>query len=500
MADTPVLEQPPSALTPITGEEWKRWLWRVYATVGENGQGTFPKLQIANATFTNENAFQDLLNSDKGLYVNYSSTVQEIIYGFACNVRRAAGTAYTVGAQINSWAEKGVTGGQWGIATESISMPGSNVFNAGIESSVAVLTDSTQLPKWGLIPVFKNRSDGAAAAASGLGANRYNYFTKGLNFTTQPRSSAGEFCGWNVGIEFGDYWGDQELVPAWNNTTTYQGGQCVSDGGVVWKAITSSLNQVPAGGSAYWVQRTVGTTNNLCVGIDFSSMSLGSMARMQSAIRLRATQMFHWEESGQIGSTFIAATGIMRILENAGTALVSTAVATGNTTVLGTLTAADFIGSIGATTPDDGTFTNLSATSLPFSAWSPTLTFATPGDLAVTYTTQIGGAIKLGQLVIADFNIVTNTFTHTTAAGDLRITALPYTSANVTGYLSTCSMIFAGITKAGYTDFVAYVTSNTTTLLFAAGASASAAANVTAADVPTGGAVRLRGTMIYRTT
>ncbi len=470
------LEPPPVPGIQITDESWKRWLYLVYGAVGEGGQGTFPRLRVANATFTDENAFQDLVNLNKGLYVRYSSTVDSIIYGFACNVKRASGHAHTVGAQINSYAERGAqAGGLFGIATEAIAAPYSNVYIVGLESSCASLTDATQLPKFGINAVFKDRGDGAGAAPNGLGANRYNYWSRGLVFSSQSRSSAAEFCGWNTGIEFGDYWGDEELVPAWSAVVTYLQGQCVSSGGVVYKAITPSLNQSPAASPTFWVQRTVGTTANLCVGIDFSSMSTGAMARMASAIRLRATQKFHWEETGQIGTYFSAATALFHVADNAGTSLINVNVTNGNTTILGTL-----------------------AANLVAQAWTPVLTAATPGDLAVTYLIQRADAVKLGQWAFASFDIVTNAFTHATAAGAARITGLPYTPATVTNATWAGSLAFQGITKAGYTQFAPRLDSGSATINFIASGSAVAGSFVAITEMPTGGTVALRGSVIYR--
>lgn len=313
---------PPAPEVAIEALEWRKWfnevVWPLIGKgVGGSGiQGTFPQLQVGKARFTTDNEFQELLNLNQGLYTNYYSSVNGIIYGFACNVHRSKGDAFTVGAQINSWAERGVTGALWGIATECLAQPGSNSVQVAIEPSVVCMNDSTLKPKYGMNPVFKNRLDGATVAGNGLGSNFYNYYSRGLVFSSQGRSTSTEYCGWNVGIEFGDGWGDQELVPAWSAVITYLGGQCVSSGGVVWKAITTSLNQVPAAGSAYWVQRTGAGVNNLAVGIDFSSMGVASMARMASAIRLRATQMMHWEESGTIGSYYDAAAAVMHVVQN----------------------------------------------------------------------------------------------------------------------------------------------------------------------------------------
>jgi len=58
--------------------------------------------------------------------------------------------------------------------------------------------------------------------------------------------------------------------------------------------------------------------------------------------------------------------------------------------------------------------------------WTPTLTFATPGDVSVSYTTQLGAYTRIGQWVTASFVIVTSTFTHTTAADSLYIGGFPF--------------------------------------------------------------------------
>lgn len=60
--------------------------------------------------------------------------------------------------------------------------------------------------------------------------------------------------------------------------------------------------------------------------------------------------------------------------------------------------------------------------------WTPTITFATPGDLSVVYTVQQGSYTKVGHLVRADFYVDTSTFTYTTASGVFRVAGLPFTS------------------------------------------------------------------------
>lgn len=299
---------PPVGTVPLTDEAWRRWftdiVWPVIgAGVGQSGvQGTFPQLQVGRASFTNENSFQELLNLNQGLYVTYFTTAQNIVYGFACNVHRAAGAQFTVGAQINAWGEVGSTGDVFGIASTALAQPLSGTRNLICEEpDIANLCSSSLGAKWGINPVFKDRGDGAATPGEGgIGSNLYNYFSCGMVFTSQARTASGEFCGWNVGIQYLGGSVDAAKPPAWSATVTYQPGQCVLSGGFVWKAIVSNLNVAPVAG-ATWVQYSL-TSTLYAVGIDFSCVDTTTMARMWSAIRLRNTMAVHWEETGAIAT------------------------------------------------------------------------------------------------------------------------------------------------------------------------------------------------------
>lgn len=61
--------------------------------------------------------------------------------------------------------------------------------------------------------------------------------------------------------------------------------------------------------------------------------------------------------------------------------------------------------------------------------WTPTVTCDTPGDLSVTYSSQVGRYTKIGRQVHAQFYIVTSAFTHTTAAGSMRVGGIPFSAA-----------------------------------------------------------------------
>lgn len=129
--------------------------------------------------------------------------------------------------------------------------------------------------------------------------------------------------------------------------------------------------------------------------------------------------------------------------------------------------------------------------------WTPVVTFSTPGDLSVAYTTQVGFYIREHDLVCVTFGIQTSSFTHTTASGALQITGLPFTVANKTNYFPIGSLSWAGITKANYTDIIPFITSNTTTMGFVASGSGQIRHTITSASVPTAGQVDLFGTIVY---
>lgn len=133
-------------------------------------------------------------------------------------------------------------------------------------------------------------------------------------------------------------------------------------------------------------------------------------------------------------------------------------------------------------------------------AWTPVLTFATPGDLAVTYAAngQAGRYTKIGDLVLAFGRIVTSAFTWTTAAGDLQITGLPFQALDLATFNYPGKLAWGGITKAGYTEVAAFVDTAAQIVVARASGSGVAVANVVAADVPTAGAVQLEFSIAYK--
>ena len=130
--------------------------------------------------------------------------------------------------------------------------------------------------------------------------------------------------------------------------------------------------------------------------------------------------------------------------------------------------------------------------SAPFT-FIPTVTFATPGDLAVAYATQSGWGYKIGKMVF--FNIaLTFTPTHTTAAGEFRVGGLPNGSA--TGAVQETGIQIVNINTAwtwpvSATSVNARLSSSSTQLRVYGHGSGIVSTAFTAANVPTGTAKSL---------
>jgi hypothetical protein len=130
-------------------------------------------------------------------------------------------------------------------------------------------------------------------------------------------------------------------------------------------------------------------------------------------------------------------------------------------------------------------------------AWTPSITFATPGDQSIAYSRQVGRYIRIGDLVHIRFGVITSTFTHATASGALSMGTLPFAARTITNDVTYGSVSWAGITKANYTNVMPFIASAGTTLGFALSGSGQAAATLSSGDMPSGGTVVLLGTIEY---
>lgn len=133
-------------------------------------------------------------------------------------------------------------------------------------------------------------------------------------------------------------------------------------------------------------------------------------------------------------------------------------------------------------------------------AWTPSITFATPGNLSVAYATggREGELYSFGGLYVARFFIVTSTFTHTTASGNLSITGLPRTAVNDSAFVGWGPLQFQGITLANYSQWTPYIVGNTDVIKIAGSGSGQNNVTLSASHMPTAGTVILGGSVLFR--
>ena len=128
--------------------------------------------------------------------------------------------------------------------------------------------------------------------------------------------------------------------------------------------------------------------------------------------------------------------------------------------------------------------------------WTPAITFSNPGNLSVAYSARSASYIRTGNSVTATFEIVTSSFTYTTATGDLYVTGLPFvSSAEVQSFSG--DLEFQGITKAGYTNYTLNIEENSSLIRIRASGSGVPILTVGTGDMPTGGSVIFRGSITY---
>jgi hypothetical protein len=128
--------------------------------------------------------------------------------------------------------------------------------------------------------------------------------------------------------------------------------------------------------------------------------------------------------------------------------------------------------------------------------WTPTMAFTTAGDSNIVLSSQIGHYTRVGRQVFLTFQLITSTFTHTTASGNLTISGLPFTVNAALNHRGG-SLVWQGITKANYSEVVPSAVASTTTIILNIMGSGQSATAVAAADMPTGGSVILSGSAMF---
>lgn len=139
---------------------------------------------------------------------------------------------------------------------------------------------------------------------------------------------------------------------------------------------------------------------------------------------------------------------------------------------------------------------DIAALQLAQGTWTPTITFATPGDLAVVYDAQVARYIRVGNWVWLNIDELTFTATHTNASGGLNISV----PAGLTpAQQASGSVRFVGTSPAypsGATSLVVGASTGGTLILNGQGAAASPG-NLSASQITTEVEFSLRLTVSY---
>lgn len=132
--------------------------------------------------------------------------------------------------------------------------------------------------------------------------------------------------------------------------------------------------------------------------------------------------------------------------------------------------------------------------------WTPVADFATHGNLSTAYSTQTGWYTKIGDMVFAEYEITTTTFTFTTASGNFEVTGLPFTVDSVG--MSMGATEGTGYGSSGVTYILNRPNASTTNATFRGEsvsglAGSSSAANLGVAAFTTATNITFRGICIY---
>jgi hypothetical protein len=143
----------------------------------------------------------------------------------------------------------------------------------------------------------------------------------------------------------------------------------------------------------------------------------------------------------------------------------------------------------------DGTGTNIALTGSATS-WTPTLTCATPGDLAILYNTQTGSFVRIGNLIIATFNIIASNFTFSTASGNVIIGGTGSLPGTPSFPLTSFGSISIGnYTKSGYAPGSTILNSSGLQIIMTG--SGNASVNMAITDFSPPAPPSIQGTIIY---
>lgn len=128
------------------------------------------------------------------------------MYGHFSRITRTGGNEGTIGGQFEALLADGVTGteGVFGIVVAALhGETGASGPLRGAFLQVFGRDHNNSSTLYGAHIFFSNRT--GATPTSGLGNNKYNNLATAIFISSDNRSVAGEYCGWNNGIVFDEY-------------------------------------------------------------------------------------------------------------------------------------------------------------------------------------------------------------------------------------------------------------------------------------------------------
>jgi hypothetical protein len=129
-------------------------------------------------------------------------------------------------------------------------------------------------------------------------------------------------------------------------------------------------------------------------------------------------------------------------------------------------------------------------------SFTPTITFATPGDLSVAYTIQDGKYLRIGDQVFV-YAQIAFTPTYTTASGALRIGTLPFTVAAASPYLGVTWFATSVTYPAGRTQAACFAVNSATYISIIGFGSGTTQSIFTTSQFPTGVACTVNINLSY---
>lgn len=212
----------------------------------------------------------------------------------------------------------------------------------------------------------------------------------------------------------------------------------------IFDSTTNATNDVPSGGAVGYKFRALGVDRlsidtdsvDFAVGASWGSTVASSPTDLTRHISIWGSQYGFNVTSGQLN--YVATTNAKHVfIDNAGVEhmVVNNAADVLELPIGRIQFPATQNASTNANTLDD----------YEEGAFTPTITFSTNGNLAVTYTFNNGRYVKIGKSVSIWIGISTATFTHTTAAGEMRIAGLPFVIAATGSLQQTGGIEYQGL-------------------------------------------------------